>query len=235
MNFKKVLILSAASVAVFSSAAVYAGGPDVSVAASPCPVCPPAFTPFAYVGASLGWAYSDWNSFILSGAPSSADTNGFTFGGKMGYQFLNHFGAEVGGFSLPKSNQTFALTPATSLSGSVNSWFIYGAATMRAALPFNPNLHIVGKVGEAYRSLTHDGSLYTNVGTGFYTTMIFGGSLEYDLAAKNLPLTVGLDYLYLPGSDDSFFTTGNSSTTINKKAAPAAQVVAATLSYKFAL
>lgn len=214
---------------------VYAGGQDIS-AAAPCSVCTPTFKPFAYIGASVGWAYSDWNSFILSGDPLSADTNGFAYGGKIGYQFFDHFGLEAGGFALPTSNQTVAtLTPGASLSGSVNSWFVYGAATIRAALPFNPNLHIVGKVGEAYRSLGHDGSLYNNVDNGFYTTLIFGGSLEYDLASQNLPLTLGLDYLYLPGSKDSFLTTDNSATPINKQAAPAAQTFALTLSYKFSL
>jgi hypothetical protein len=65
--------------------------------------------------------------------------------------------------------------------------------------------------------------------------MIFGGSLEYDLAAQNLPLTLGFDYMYLPGSKDSFLTTDDSATPINKQAAPSVQTFALSLSYKFSL
>ena len=38
------------------------------------------------------------------GSPK-ADTNGFTYGGKVGYQFLDHFGVEAGIFNLPDSDQ----------------------------------------------------------------------------------------------------------------------------------
>lgn len=237
MNIKKVALLSAASVAMLGGASAYAGGPDVIAAPPACPVCVPAFTPFIYIGGSLGWAYSDWNSFIDSGAPSSADTNGFTFGGKAGYQILDNFGIEAGIFDLPNSDQTLSngLLPSTSLTGTVKSWFAYGAATMRAAIPGDPFLHIIGKVGGTYRELNRSGSLYDNfnVGNGSYGTVIFGGSVEYDLGAFNLPVAVGVDYLYVPGSNDSFFTTGGS--VINKNAAPAAQVVVGSVSFRFAV
>lgn len=232
MNLKKILTLSAVSSAVLFGGAAYAGGPDVAVPAA-CPVCPPPFTPYLYIGASLGWAYSDWSSFIGNGLPKSADTNGFTYGGKIGYQFTDHFGVEGGGFGLPDSGQTinFGLG---GVSGTVNSWIAYGAATLRAALPFNPYLHVIGKVGGVYRAVNHSGSLYNNVGDGDYGTVLFGGGLEYDLAANNLPLAVGIDYLYVPGSSDSFFNSSGPA-FISQNAAPAAQIVVATLSVRLAV
>ncbi len=246
MKMIKVLALSAASVAMLGSVAALAGGPEVVTAAPPCAVCVPAFTPFLYIGASAGWAYSDWNSFILSGA-TDADTNGFTYGGKIGYQFTNHFGIEGGGFVLPDSSVTATVVepnPANNftVSGTVDSWFAYGAATLRASLPFNPYLHVIGKVGGVYRALNRSGNLYNNVGDGSYGTVIFGGTVEYDLAAYNLPLALGVDYLYVPGSNNSFFSSNvnnvnaNVSTPgINSNAAPAAQVVVGTVSFHFAV
>lgn len=241
MSMKKVALLSAMSVALLSSAAAYAGGPDVYAAPPPaCPVCVAPFTPFIYIGASAGWAYSDWNNFIDSGAPSDADTNGFTFGGKAGYQFLDNFGIEAGIYDLPNADQTLTLSvpgaiEPVSVTGTVKSWFAYGAATIRAEFPGNPFFHIIGKVGGVYRALDHNGALYDdfNVGDGSYGTVLFGGSLEYDLGAFNLPVAFGVDYLYIPGSNDSFFTS--SSSVINVDAAPAAQVVVGTVSLRFAV
>lgn len=235
MNLKKILMLSAVSVAVLSGAGAYAGGPDM-MAPPPCPAYLSSFVPFLYIGGSAGWAYSDWNSFIASGLPSDAGTNGFTYGGKVGYQFLDNFGIEGGGFVLPDSEQTLSLAqvdPVFSVSGTAKSWFAYGAATIRGAFPGNPFFHVIGKVGGAYREVNHSGALYTNVGSGSYATVIFGAGLEYDFAANNLPLAFGVDYLYVPASADSWFATNP--TGINENAAPAAQVVVGTLSLHFAV
>lgn len=226
MSLKKILLFSAASIVGLSGVAAYAGGPDTMAPA--CPVCVSPFVPFAYLGLSPGWAYSDWNHFIISGLPSSADTNGFTYGGKLGFQFSDHFGIEGGGFVLPNSNQTVS-----GVSGTVKSWFAYGAATIRAAFPGSPFFHIMGKVGGVYRALDHNGDLYTNVGNGNYATVIFGGGLEYDLAAVNLPIALGVDYLFVPGTNYSWLQ--NSSPFINANAAPAAQVVVGTLSLRLAV
>lgn len=231
---KKMLIFGAASITLLGVTVGYAGGPDVPA----CPVCISSFVPFTYIGFSAGWAYSDWNNFIFNGAPSDADTNGFTYGGKLGYQFLDHFGIEGGGFVLPESDQTLpttivvngVVTP-SSLSGSVDSWFAYGAATIRANLPGNPFFHIIGKVGGVYRAVNHSGNLYNSVDDGGYGTVIFGGTLEYDLAANNLPIAVGVDYLYIPGSIDSWSGVNS----LSENAAPAAQVVVGTLSFRLAV
>jgi hypothetical protein len=74
--------------------------------------------------------------------------------------------------------------------------------------------------------------LYNGVGDGSYATVLFGASLEYDLATHNLPLAVGVDYFYVPGSQNSFLTNVGG---INSSAAPAAQVVAASLSLYLAV
>lgn len=235
MNIKKILIVSSMSGVLLASASAFAGGPEVI--AAPCPVCVPAFVPFLYIGGSLGWAYSDWSSFIASGFPTSADTNGFAYGGKAGYQVLEHFGIEAGIYGLPNSNQTVTFTnlgpQPVSLTGTVKSWFAYGAGTVRAQVPDVPFLYVIAKVGGGYRSLNHSGALYDdfNVSGGGYSTVLFGGSLEYDFGAYNVPLAAGLDYLYVPSSTDSFFSTSG----INGHAAPAAQVVAASLSVRFAV
>ena len=204
MNIKKILVYSAVSFGLLGAAASYAGGPDVGA----CPVCGTPFVPFAYIGASAGWAYSNWQDFIISGDSNGhhADTNGFTYGGKIGYQFLDTFGVEGGGFVLPDSNQSITFPPFnTTISGEVDSWFAYGAATIRAPL-FYPFVYVMGKVGGVYRALNHSGDLYNRVGDGNYATVIFGATLEYDFSIPyNLPLAFGVDYYYIPGSQDSFF------------------------------
>jgi hypothetical protein len=237
VKIKKVLLSSGVSLALLAGTSAFAGGPDI-IAAPPCPVCVPAFTPFIYIGGSLGWAYSDWSSFIVSGFPSSADTNGFAYGGKAGFQILENFGVEAGIYGLPNANQTLTADVGpqqqpVSVSGTVKSWFAYGAGTIRTGVPTVPFLYIIAKVGGGYRALNHSGSLYDdfNTGNGSYSTVLFGGSLEYDLGGYNLPLAIGVDYLYVPSSTDSFFTT----TGINADAAPAAQVVVASLSAHFAV
>lgn len=234
MSLKKGLILSVASIAAMGSVAAYAGGPDMT-AAPACPVCVSVFTPFLYIGASAGWAYSDWNSFIASGLPEDADTNGFTYGGKIGYQFLDHFGIEGGGFVLPGSDQTVGLVGFQQKTGTVDSWFAYGAATIRAEFPGAPFFHIMGKVGGAYRAINHSGDLYNffNTGDGDYATVLLGANLEYDLGMYNLPVALGVDYWYLPGSNDSYFA--NNSSVISVNAAPAAQIVVGTVSLRLAV
>ncbi len=240
MSLKKVLTVGVACLS-FSSA--YAGGPDV--VAPVCPVCP-TFVPYLYLGLSAGWAYSNWQDFIATGAPISADTNGFTAGGKIGYQFLDFFGVEGGGFYLPESDQSVTFYPPAgsnyypfTLTGHVNSWFAYGAATIRAPL-FDPFFHVIGKVGGVYRQLDHSGNLYKNVDDSNddnnYATVIFGASIEYDLAPYHLPIAVGADYYYIPGSNETFFKFNNNvDVTVNEDAAPPVQVVVATITFKFAV
>lgn len=238
MGFKKVLSL--ATVCLGFASSIYAGGPEVLPPA--CPVVF-AFVPYLYIGGSAGWAYSNWQDFIATGAHVDADTNGFTGGGKIGYQFLDNFGIEAGGFVLPESDQSVTVLPpppygAFTLHGEVNSWIAYGAATLRAPL-FSPFFHVMGKVGGVYRALNHSGNLYEdcdNDDDNNYATVIFGATLEYDLAAYNLPLAVSADYYYIPGSNDTFFKFDNNFNIIaNEDAAPAAQIVVGTLSFKFAV
>ena len=64
MNLKKILICSGASAALLSSPIAFAGGPEPLSPACPVGVVP--FMPFAYIGVSVGWAYSNWQNFIRS-------------------------------------------------------------------------------------------------------------------------------------------------------------------------
>ncbi|MBS0350303.1 MAG: hypothetical protein JSR33_03785 [Proteobacteria bacterium] len=251
MNLKKVLTLTAASAAILSSAAAFAGGPEVMPATPACQACVAVFVPYLYIGGSAGWAFSNWNDFIFGAAnnfsyndlpfSTSADNSGFTFGGKVGYQFTEHFGVEGGGFALPDSDQSITVTvdpkkkTTQTINGEIDSWFAYGAATLRAALPFNPFLHVTGKVGGVYRELHHSGDLYSNVGDGNYATVIFGATLDYDLAPYRIPVIVGADYYYIPGSNDTFFSNNDHNQPINPNAAPAAQVVVGTISVRLAV
>jgi hypothetical protein len=241
MSLKKVLTIGA--VCLGFSTAAYSGGPEILP--PPCPIFP-IFIPYIYIGGSLGWAYSNWQDFIATGAHVNADTNGFTAGGKIGYQFWETFGVEAGGFVLPDSDQSVTIVPpqpdtAFTLNGDVSSWIAYGAATLRAPL-FYPFVHVMGKVGGVYRALNHSGCLYKNNNNHHddddnnYATVIFGATLEFDLGIYNLPLAVSADYYYIPGSNDTFFKVNNNfDVIVNEDAAPAAQIVVGTLSFKFAV
>ena len=227
MSLTKIITASVLSLAACS---VYAGGPE-----NEFPGGPPAlhFGPFIYLGASVGWAYSDWRDFILgSGAPGNVhiDTNGFTYGGKLGYQATDHVGIEGGGFQLPDSDES-AGSGADEIHGKITSWFVYVAGTMRIAV-FDPNLHIMGKLGGAYRSIDHTGLLNEGVGQGSYGTVMFGAGLNYDLQAYNLPLSVGVDYIFVPATSARFLDFDFNT---DKNTAPAAQLAVADITYHFGI
>lgn len=182
------------------------------------------FGPYFYLGGELGWAHSNWSDFTNL----NADDEGVVYGGKIGYQATRRFGLEAGGFALPASDQSIGSTQI----GTVNSWAGYGAATFRFPLFKDERLFLRGKAGAAYRSLEHDGVLYTDVGTGHYWTAILGASLNYALPTS-CPLVLGIEYSNIFGSNT--FGNGQWSTNgnINPNAAPAVQIVAATLSVAF--
>src|SRR5262249_54047743 len=116
------------------------------------------------------------------------------------------------------------------IDGSVKSWVGYGAATVRIPLLHSENLYLQGKVGPAYRSLEHDGQLYTGVGTGGYWTAILGGSLNYAFDTRD-PIILGIEYSNVFGSSDSWSSGGH----INQNAAPGVQTVSVGLSIGFKL
>lgn len=177
---------------------------------------------YVYVGGELGWAHSDWSDFTNS----TADNGGVVYGGKLGYQATRRFGAEVGGFVLPKSTIDFDLFSA---SGTIKSWAAYAAATFRFPLLKNERLYLRGKVGPVYRSLDHSDAL-GSLGTGHYWTAILGASLNYAFGNDSAhPIILGFEYSNIFGSRDSWSSNGN----INANAAPSAQIYAATLSFAF--
>ena len=186
--------------------------------ASTAPATPFVFTPYLYIGGQLGWAHSNWSDFINT----DAENSGVVYGGKLGYQITRRFGAEAGGFVLPKSDQT--------PNGTVKSWVGYGAATFRFPLLKDESLFLRGKVGAAYRELDHDGELYQGVGEGHYWTAILGASLNYAFNFTH-PLILGVEYSNIFGSRDSWSSDGH----INADAAPSVQIVTGTLSVAFKL
>lgn len=243
MRFSKIKVISSASLlTLMASINVWGGGPDV--VAPVCATCVPAFYPYTYLGIAAGWAFSDWNSFIFDGSSNvfgltpfvgDVDTNGFVYGGKLGFQATNNFGVEIGGYILPNSDQAiFSHITDSWVNGTVKSWFAYAAGTLRATVPYEPNAHIFTKVGGVYRAVNHSGELYDGVGGGYYWTVLFGAGFDVDLVACNLPFTVGLEYILVPGSLDSWYNPGTS-TGIDKNAAPAAHVAVASVSMRFSI
>lgn len=218
MSLRKIVTLSAASVLSLATFSAFAGGTE-TVVSNYAPV--PQFTPNVYVGLGLGGVYSNWDNFLFGSDHSSvvsAENGGFTWGGKIGYQASQHFGIEGGIFDLPNSH----VSVTNLASGKVDSWFGYVAGTIRASV-VDPNLHVTGKVGAAYRNLDHSGTFFSGVGDGSYGTVMFGTGLDYDL--HTLPLSVGVEYMLIPSNDTGDF----------KDDAPAANVFLATLNYHFAM
>ncbi len=237
MYTRKMIKNTVAGVLSLASFSIYAGGPE-TVTTNFQPV--PLFTPYVYLGIGLGGAASDWQDFIFGNgsdeddnSSTHVDNGGFTFGGKIGYQATDHFGIEAGGYDLPDSNLKITFGPQLpSVTGEIESWFVYVAGTLRAAM-FTSDFHVMGKVGGAYRNLDHIGNFFefSGLGNGGYGTVLFGAGVDYDLQAFNWPLLVGAEYILVPGTADSF--VGNSG--IDKDAAPNAHVAVVTVTYRFTI
>lgn len=238
LKTKMVVVVSAASALSLATVSIYAGGPE-TITTTLQPVI--LFMPYVYLGIGLGGAASDWQDFIFGNGSDDEDDNinvnadggGFVFGGKLGYQATDHFGIEMGGYDLPDSNIKINFGPQFhSITGEIDSWFVYVAGTIRAAM-FNPNFHVMGKVGGAYRNLNHTGDFFqfSGEGNGGYGTVMFGAGVDYDLQAYNWPLLVGVEYMLVPGTADSFASNNG----IDKNAAPNAHVAVATLTYRFTI
>lgn len=180
---------------------------------------PASFDPYLYVGGEVGWANSNWSNFTNI----NADNDGAAYGGKIGYQASRRLGAEFGGFILPKSNQNGTVDN-VSVNGAVTSWAGYGVVTFRFPL-LTESFYLRSKAGLAYRNLVHEGNLYAGVGDGNYWTAILGASLNYNFNTQ-VPFILGVEYSNIFGSSESWSSHGN----INENAAPAVQIVAATLS-----
>lgn len=197
------------------------------------PVSDP-FGPYVYIGGQVGAARTDWSdSNNSSNNMWFTNDSGAVFGAKMGYQATKRFGAEIGGFILPESDQTLWINDMTGVDGSVNSWVGYAALTLRMPLSKNDRFYLRGKVGPAYRNLQHSGTLYEEAGVedGHCLTGILGASLNYAFGSKNKPWIVGVEYSNIFGSGDFW----NSNGTINPDSAPAVQIIALTLSKAFKL
>ena len=103
-----------------------------------------------YLDGTLGWASSDWMNSLNYVFPSQTSTqlshasNGFVYGGDLGYYLNRHFSIEVGAMGLPKANygiQSAGLSAAgTSYlaqdNGSIsNWWWNLGDTVLTSAYP----------------------------------------------------------------------------------------------------
>lgn len=238
MSVKKLLVLTAASLAAMGATAALAGGPDHMAMPSE-----PAFQNSVYVEGHLGYTQSNWSNFNsnnvmgASGSslftPSSHGKGGFTGGADLGYNITQHIAVEGGWFYVPKvsGNGTAVAVPAggtsytSASSETVKSWFAYTAAKL--TVPVMSDFDLFGKVGVAYRSLKYSPNTISGVtGNGHYWAPVFGAGLQYNWGSWLL----GAQYTYLPGNSE--VNPGNTSFGA-PNAAPEINMYTAFLGYKF--
>ncbi len=240
MSVKKLLVLSAASLAAFGVTAVMAGGPDHMAMPSA-----PAFEPSVYLEGHFGYAGIDWSNFngsdVMGTSANSAYTpnshgDGYlTAGVDLGYNFTQNIAAEVSWFYLPNVSGGFngSFSSANSGGATVHSWLAYAAAKL--SVPVMENLDLFGKVGVGYRSLTYSvpstpAVLQTVTGNGDYWTPVFGAGIEYNWSNW----LIGAQYLYVPGNSNinngapAPYNTGGA-----PNAAPEANLYTGFLGYQF--
>jgi hypothetical protein len=242
MSVKKLLVLTAASLAAIGATAAMAGGPDhMAMPAEP------AFQNSIYLDGHVGYTQSNWtnfNSSNLMGAtatsafsPTSNGKGGVTGGVDMGYNITQHIAAEAGWFYVPqvKGEGTTVVVgdlpaQATSVKSKVNSWFAYMAAKL--SVPVMENFDLFGKVGVAYRGLSYSPAAPASVPGGItnkggYWAPVFGTGLQYTFAQAWM---VGAQYMYLPGNSEVNY--GNTSFGA-PNAAPEINMYTGFLGYKF--
>lgn len=241
MSVKKLLVLTAASLAAMGATAALAGGPDHMAMPSE-----PAFQNSVYVDGHLGYTQSNWTNFNsnnVMGAsgtslftPTSHGKGGFTGGADLGYNITQHIAVEGGWFYIPKvsghgTGTSVGSTSYTSASTeTVKSWFAYTAAKL--TVPVVSDFDLFGKVGVAYRSLRYSPSLSSitgNVtGCGHYWAPVFGAGLQYNWGSWML----GGQYTYLPGNSEAN-SASSSSAFGAPNAAPEINMYTGFLGYKF--
>lgn len=241
MSVKKILVLTAATLAAVGTTAAMAGASDnMAMASAPSQSS-------VYVDLGGGYAQSNWSDFNSNGlignslvstyTPTSNGQGGFIGGGDLGYNINNNIAVEGGAYYLPKveaagtgvsvGGTTSVLTTVTGYP--VYSWFGYMAAKLSVAVA--DNLDLYGKIGAAYRALyygTPNGvSLNQFASDGSYWAPLFGAGLQY---TWDMNWMVGAQYLYLPGNTN----VNNVNTAFGApNAAPEANLYTAFLGYKF--
>lgn len=235
MSVKKLLVLTAASLAAMGATAALAGGPDHMAMPSE-----PAFENSVYVDGHLGYTQSNWTDFNSNNvmgvwgsslySPSTHGKGGFTGGADLGYNITQHIAVEGGWFYVPKVTGNGTGTSVggnsyTTTGAYVKSWFAYTAAKL--TVPVMDNFDLFGKVGVAYRALSYSPNTISGVtGNGHYWAPVFGTGLQYNWGSWML----GAQYTYLPGNSE--VNPGNTSFGA-PNAAPEINMYTGFLGYKF--
>lgn len=241
MSVKKLLVLTAASLAAIGATAAMAGGPDHMAMPSE-----PAFQNSIYLDGHVGYTQSNWTDFNSNNVvgshatswyvPSKNGKGGVTGGLDMGYNITQHIAAEAGWFYIPQVKAVGSTSTVNGVSfagtatGKVDSWFAYMAAKL--SVPVMEHFDLFGKVGVAYRGLTYSPKASTAIAggvtnNGHYWAPVFGAGLQYTFAEAWL---VGAQYMYLPGNSEVNY--GNTSFGA-PNAAPEVNMYTAFLGYKF--
>lgn len=246
MSVKKLLVLTAASLAAIGATAAMAGGPDHMAMPSE-----PAFQNSIYLDGHVGYTQSNWTDFnsnnlmgaraVSSFTPTKNGKGGVTGGVDLGYNITQHIAAEAGWFYIPQvkgegtntaigSGSDQVVAQSASTKAKVDSWFAYMAAKL--SVPVMENFDLFGKVGVAYRALTYSPKAAASVqggitGNGHYWAPVFGAGLQYTFAEA---WQVGAQYMHLPGNSEVNY--GNSSFGA-PNAAPEVNMYTGFLGYKF--
>lgn len=252
MSVRKLLVLTAASLAAISASAAMAGGPDHMATSMPSEA---AFQNSIYVDLQGGHESSNWTNFNGSRLIGPASSSLYSVTGKrgkgfwtpgvdLGYNITQHIAAEAGWFYQFAVHSTNSgttpiggVTP-TASNLNVKSWFAYLAG--RLNVPVVDNFDLFGKVGVAYRDLSYSTNS-TNLGVlaltgnGFYWAPVFGTGLQYNWGNW----LFGAQYMYLPGNSEANLTTAGGNVTSGvfgaPDAAPAIHTYTAFVGYHFAV
>ncbi len=242
MSVKKLLVLTAASLAAIGATAAMAGGPDHMAMPSE-----PAFQNSIYLDGHVGYTQSNWTDFnsnnlmgarvTSSFAPTKNGKGGVTGGLDLGYNITQHIAAEAGWFYIPQVKGAGTSNPISTVAAQsgtttakVSSWFAYMAAKL--SVPVMENFDLFGKIGVAYRGLTYSPAVPANIpgnitGNGHYWSPVFGTGLQYTFAEAWM---LGAQYMYLPGNA----ATNNGNAAFGApNAAPEINMYTAFLGYKF--
>lgn len=256
MSIKKLLVLSAAALVTASSAVAFAGGPDAmgpptAAQPAPCVDMSSVFSPALYIDLDGGYAFQNWNQFVVSNSTVFSNTassnSGFGitdngYGGgtgliDVGTQLFEHIGAEVGGIYLPKvtgpQDANGAGLPGA--SATQYNWAVYAAGKFSVNVPHVSGLSLFTKVGPVWRAMSNVGFAVSNFsGPHSYWTALYGAGFDYNLSGTAPMLTgfsVNLQWLGMPGYSGGDRYNNKTIATLQ----PADNLLTAGLGYQVAL
>ena len=251
MSVKKLLVLSAASLAMVGATAAMAGGPDHMAMPSAA-----AFENSVYVDGHGGFALSNWRNFNANNVMGPVATSSFsplapnstshgrgywTGGVDLGYNLVQHIAVEAGWFHLPtvtggSTRNNIGATGAQTGTAAIKSWFAYAAARLNVPFVWD-DLELFGKVGVAYRSLSYALSsptvaMTSITGNGHYWAPVFGVGTQYTWG----DWLFGGQYMFLPSNSSvNLSGTVTANTFGAPNAAPSVNLFTLFVGYKFAV